>query len=155
MIYVMSDIHGEREKFDSIMEKIKLKSDDKLYVLGDVIDRGKDGIGILLDLMEMDNATVLLGNHELMLLNAIKPTASMMDIKIWYRNHGDVTYNAYMELPTETQTKIREYISRMPLSLELTVGEKTYILVHGAPPELKYRLSLSHSYLLQLASDNS
>ena len=68
----------------------------------------------------------------------------MMDIKIWYRNHGDVTYNAYMELPTETQTKIREYISRMPLSVELTVGEKAYILVHGAPPELKYRLSLSH-----------
>ena len=59
----MSDIHGEREKFNSIMEKIKLKPEDKLYVLGDIIDRGKDGIGILLDLMEMDNATVLLGNH--------------------------------------------------------------------------------------------
>lgn len=144
MIYIMSDIHGEREKFNSIMEKIKLKPEDKLYVLGDIIDRGKDGIGILLDLMEMDNATVLLGNHELMLMNAISPTASMIDIKTWYRNHGDVTYNAYMELPTETQNKILEYISRMPLSVELTVNEKTYILVHGAPSELKYRMSLSH-----------
>ena len=63
MIYVMSDIHGMKDKFHFIMEKIKLKPDDKLYVLGDVIDRGKDGIEILLDLMDMDNATILLGNH--------------------------------------------------------------------------------------------
>ena len=39
----MSDIHGEKKKFDSVMEKINLTSDDKLYILGDVIDRGNDG----------------------------------------------------------------------------------------------------------------
>lgn len=59
----MSDIHGDRDKFEKIMKKIELKPDDKLYVLGDIIDRGKDGIGILLELKKMDNAIVLLGNH--------------------------------------------------------------------------------------------
>ena len=44
MIYVMSDIHGEKEKFDTVMKKINLTEDDKLYILGDVIDRGNDGI---------------------------------------------------------------------------------------------------------------
>ena len=39
MIYVMSDIHGQKRRFDSIMKQIKLQPEDTLYVLGDVIDR--------------------------------------------------------------------------------------------------------------------
>ena len=140
MIYVMSDIHGDRDKFEKIMKKIELKPDDKLYVLGDIIDRGKDGIGILLDLMKMDNAIVLLGNHEWMFLNAIKPTANMNDIKLWYRNYGNVTHDAYLELPIETQNKLQEFILHMPITAEVTINGKNYLLVHGAPPELQYKL---------------
>ena len=39
MIYVMSDIHGNSRRFNSIMEQIQLKETDTLYILGDVIDR--------------------------------------------------------------------------------------------------------------------
>ena len=39
MIYVMSDIHGRTDRFESIMKQIHLQDDDRLYVLGDVIDR--------------------------------------------------------------------------------------------------------------------
>ena len=78
MIYVVSDIRGERKKFDVIMRKIKLKPEDRLYVIGDVIDRGKDGIKILLDLMKMNNAIVLLCDLEIMLLKLIKPTVEYM-----------------------------------------------------------------------------
>ena len=39
MIYVMSDIHGNLRRFNSIMEQINLTDKDTLYVLGDVIDR--------------------------------------------------------------------------------------------------------------------
>ncbi len=39
MIYVMSDIHGNRRRFDSIMEQIRLQPEDHLYVIGDVVDR--------------------------------------------------------------------------------------------------------------------
>ena len=54
MIYVMSDIHGNLRRFNSIMEQIKLTDKDTLYVLGDVIDRYPDGIRILRKLMAMD-----------------------------------------------------------------------------------------------------
>ena len=46
MIYVMSDIHGQKRRFDSVMRQIGLRAEDTLYVLGDVIDRNPDGIGI-------------------------------------------------------------------------------------------------------------
>ena len=38
MIYVMSDIHGQKRRFDSVMKQINLQPDDTLYILGDVID---------------------------------------------------------------------------------------------------------------------
>ena len=39
MTYVLSDIHGNLQRFKSIMTQINLQTNDTLYVLGDVIDR--------------------------------------------------------------------------------------------------------------------
>ena len=55
MIYVMSDIHGNAIRFNSIMTQIDLQPEDTLYILGDVIDRYPDGIRILRLLMSMPN----------------------------------------------------------------------------------------------------
>ena len=44
MHYVMSDIHGHRTRFDSIMDQIELKPNDKLFILGDVIDLAAEGL---------------------------------------------------------------------------------------------------------------
>ena len=69
MIYVTSDLHGfSLEKFKGYLEQVNFSKDDFLYVLGDVIDRGPDGIKILKWLMTMHNAKLILGNHEDMLL---------------------------------------------------------------------------------------
>ena len=58
MIYVMSDIHGCLARYKDIMRQIRLKKDDHLYVLGDVIDRGRYGLPILMDLVRRPNVTV-------------------------------------------------------------------------------------------------
>lgn len=63
MIYVLSDIHGNKENFDSVLEKISLQPEDSLYILGDVIDRNPYGIQLLQQIMKMGNAHMLLGNH--------------------------------------------------------------------------------------------
>ena len=60
MVYVLSDIHGNKRRFDSIMKQINLQPDDKLYVLGDVVDRHPYGIQILRQIMAMPNAEMLL-----------------------------------------------------------------------------------------------
>lgn len=58
MLYVMSDIHGHLQRFESIMDQIKLGEGDHLFVLGDVIDIHPDGIQILQKLFRMPNVTV-------------------------------------------------------------------------------------------------
>ena len=103
MIYVLSDIHGQRRRFDSIMKQINLQPEDTLYVLGDVIDRNPDGIKILRQLMAMPNVKLLLGNHEQMMLDALYypvpehaywPDEYLTSMKNhWYNNGGGVTHN--------------------------------------------------------------
>ena len=56
MHYVMGDIHGNMRRFLSVLKQIDLQPEDRLYVLGDVVDRHPDGIRILQKLMAMPNA---------------------------------------------------------------------------------------------------
>lgn len=37
--YVISDIHGQLEKLETLIERINLKDSDDLYVLGDVVEK--------------------------------------------------------------------------------------------------------------------
>lgn len=43
MVYCMSDIHGDLEKFHSMLQLIRFSAKDTLFVIGDIIDRGPDG----------------------------------------------------------------------------------------------------------------
>ena len=70
--YVISDIHGQYKTYKRMLRAIDLKPEDTLYVLGDVIDRGPDGIKILCDMMKRSNVRMFMGNHELLMLDALK-----------------------------------------------------------------------------------
>ena len=65
MQYVCSDIHGRYDKWCALLAALDLKPTDTLYVLGDVIDRGPDGIKVLQDMAQRLNVIPILGNHEL------------------------------------------------------------------------------------------
>ena len=146
MTYVLSDIHGNRKAFDSILKQIDLQSDDDLYILGDVIDRHPEGVRLLKQIMAMPNAHMLLGNHEYMMLRALGfPYDGPEDImgedpvklrKLWYHNGGEVTHKAWKRLPEKIQIKIVDYLRNLPLNYELTVGGELFTLVHAAPEEL-------------------
>ena len=64
MTYFISDIHGEYELFCRLLDKIKFADIDTLIVLGDMIDKGSNSIGVMEKVYSLDNATCILGNHE-------------------------------------------------------------------------------------------
>lgn len=87
--------------------------------------------------MEMPNATVLLGNHEKMMLDALRESNdSREELRLWYENGGKITHIDYYALEADEQAAIVEYIRQMPLAAEVTVNGRAYLLVQGAPPEL-------------------
>lgn len=63
--YVCSDIHGHYDKWRALLTALDLRPDDTLYVLGDMTDRGPDGVKVLQDMMLRPNVIPILGNHEM------------------------------------------------------------------------------------------
>jgi serine/threonine protein phosphatase 1 len=66
--YVISDIHGCFETFHALVQKIALQKDDRLFLLGDYMNRGpksKEVIDFILQLMNKGYSIYpLKGNHE-------------------------------------------------------------------------------------------
>ena len=141
MIYVMSDIHGNMERFDSIMKQINLIESDTLYVLGDVIDRYSDGIKILRRLMKMDNVIMLLGNHEYMMLQSLNPYSIQENseqeraraLRLWHSNGGEITHNYIKHIRIDVRKEMFDYLKSLPLEYEIIVNEIKYLLVHASP----------------------
>lgn len=74
MIYVMSDIHGRKDLFDKMIDKINLNQNDTLFILGDMVDRGGD-LSVLFEVAELQEKGVcipIMGNHEQNLLEILK-----------------------------------------------------------------------------------
>lgn len=131
MIYVMSDIHGNAIRFNSIMEQIDLQPEDTLYILGDVIDRYPDGIRILRLLMSMPNVQMLLGNHEYMMLNALDRLAKDNPeyphaLRLWYRNGGDITHEYIKHIRKSVRKEIFDYLHSLPLNIDIEVNGQPY-----------------------------
>jgi serine/threonine protein phosphatase 1 len=53
----------------------------------------------------------------------------------WYRNGGEVTHFALDRLGDSSQQEIFEYLKALPLNIDITVNDRRYKLVHGAPLE--------------------
>ncbi len=144
MIYVLSDIHGNQRRFESIMNQINLQPDDTLYILGDVVDRYPQGVKILRQIMKMPNATMLIGNHEYMMLRAIghckdaadeKENANWKERRLWYRNGGMVTHEYLKHIKKEYRAEVFRYIRQLPVNIDVEVNGIKYKLVHGSPVE--------------------
>ena len=145
MIFVVSDIHGSFDAYRRILSEIAFKSTDTLYVLGDVVDRGPDGIKILLDMMGRPNVVPILGNHELMMAVSLKfltreiteESVSNLDeaeieaLSDWFANGGEPTLRAFNALSREKWLAIVEYRGEFSLYEEVRVGGRNYVLVHA------------------------
>jgi serine/threonine protein phosphatase 1 len=148
MIYVTADLHGyPLEKFLGLLDKAGFCNDDFLFVLGDVIDRGKDGAAILRWLTEQPNVQLILGNHEAFLLSCdylFQPvtdeslgdldTEKLRMLRVWNKNGAAPTLdglNKLLKSEPDVLEGILDYLRDAPLFDTVEAGGKTYILVHG------------------------
>ncbi len=56
MRYAIGDIHGGATTFHTLLDSLNLKHADRLYLLGDYVDRGRDSKGVLDILLNLINA---------------------------------------------------------------------------------------------------
>ncbi len=145
MIYCTSDWHGyPLDKCKQMLEHIGFCDDDDLYILGDVIDRGNDGVAILRWIMGMPNVHLIRGNHEDMMLKNNFLFETVTDEMIdrltgdelwmyhhWANNGGKTTIEALKALPESQRKDIYDFVSDTPFYEAITVGERDFLLVHS------------------------
>lgn len=136
----MSDIHGHYEKYKAMLNEINFNKEDHLFIIGDVIDRGPDGIKIIKDIMKTSNISLIMGNHEHMFLSFLEkntcyysPYNNYLMLNLWYRNGGEVTHLAYNQENQETQKQIYNFIKSLPYQKNITVNNQKFTLVHAYP----------------------
>lgn len=154
MNYVLSDIHGNIYALDSILEQINLQSTDKLYVLGDVIDRHPYGLLILQKLMKMNNVKMIIGNHEWMMLRALDVPYKGDDVSKfsideriahWYSNGGQVTHVMFNDMPLSKRSDVIDYLHNLDINIDVDVNGNKFKLVHSAPLELYEKYGMKYS----------
>lgn len=129
----MSDIHGKYDEYLKMLAQInfdKFSANDKIYILGDVIDRDSGGIDILKHIMSHQHSIeLLMGNHERMMLDSLYDDSEMA---LWMYNGGYPTLEAYKSLSLSEQSQIKNFISRLKYNKTLIINMKHYELVHAS-----------------------
>ena len=76
MNYVVPDIHNDNERFSRLIERIKLGTEDHIFLLGDLFDRcsyNPDPVGVYFTVLGLeDKCTVVSGNHDRWLAEYIR-----------------------------------------------------------------------------------
>jgi len=128
--YICSDIHGHFSLLETHLEQVGFdKTKDRLFCLGDLIDRG-DESSMALNYLNKPWFYSILGNHELMLIDAYEIDKDHV-LQQWYQWGG-----AWAEdLSKEDLEPFYEVMVVLPMAIELNLksGEKVG-LVHAELP---------------------
>lgn len=168
MTYVCSDLHGyPKLGFLRLLQKADFNRDDDLFVLGDVIDRGPDGVRLLQWMMAHPNVQLIMGNHESMMLacapffpllfQTITDEAltdyglledclqkGMLELtEVWQQNGSKPTLEGLKRLSVEEREDILDYVRDAPYFDAVECAGRQFLLNHAgwgnySPGKTKY-----------------
>lgn len=136
----MSDLHGRHDLFLEMLDRISFSERDSLYILGDVADRGEDGVKTWRYIMTRSNITLLAGNHEIMMLDTADRAKSdgmarlyeSKEWRLWEYNGGAVTWEALLMLSKDEMNAVLAYVRNSCLIIpDLNVKGRDFYLCHS------------------------
>jgi len=129
--YICSDIHGHFYLLEEQLVAVGFdKKNDRLFCLGDLIDRSDDSI-LVLDYLKQPWFFSILGNHEIMLIDVCE-NQNPQTKQQWHFWGGDWAEDLdYDELEVYYQA-----LSKLPIAIELKLKSgNTVGLVHANLPD--------------------
>lgn len=108
--YIIGDIHGCINSFESLISQISIGKSDKIILVGDYINKGPDSCGVLLKIFDLIEKGIdiipLRGNHEEMAIEIYN------EKKYW-------SIPQFSELNKSDQDKIKLLMTNLPVYCKL------------------------------------
>ncbi len=143
MTYVVSNLHGNYQKYKALLSEISFKDSDILYVLGDIVDYGEEPMELIADMSMRYNVYPIVGEHDYKAVRMLQGFDRMLksgespdpeyiaEMTEWTIDGGKVTLDGFRALDEEMREGVIDYLSDLALYEEVTVKGKTYLLVHA------------------------
>jgi|ERR1043165_644191 serine/threonine protein phosphatase 1 len=128
-IFAIGDIHGCNNTFKALVEKCAPEKTDKIYCLGDYIDRGPDSKAVIdhiLSLREQGYTVYTLrGNHEQLMMDSVK---EVRKYEHWLRNGGIETLSSFgISIYDEMPELYKNFFNET----EFYIADGRFIFVHA------------------------
>ncbi len=148
MNYFMTDIHGASKAYFEMIDRLNIKNNDELYILGDIFDGNSQNpkacIDILADIMAHENYHLVLGDHEYVHIMYEMSKQEEAVQKIWLEMLMDEDFEGaalhkyiYEKLSEKERNYYFGYLLRCDLTDYVQIGKRIFYLVHGSPQRIK------------------
>lgn len=132
--FVIGDVHAQKALLLDALASVNFdETKDRLFFIGDLIDRGQEPLFIL-DWLKKPCAFSIIGNHEVLIFNRFKYPAGQKQndaIKLHQRNGGEW----FSRLPYEQQEAIYHDLKALPYVITLETEKGNIGLVHSEVPD--------------------
>ncbi|MEM7251459.1 MAG: metallophosphoesterase [Pseudomonadota bacterium] len=127
--FVVGDIHGMFGHLNLLLQEVNFDPElDRLFSVGDLVDRGPDSVAAA-DWLAHPWFHAVRGNHEQFALDSEDPE----QLEIWLRYNGGEWWT---ELTAEEQVTYRALFRTMPFAMEIETETGTVGVVHADVPPL-------------------
>ena len=129
-IAVISDIHGNIDALEAVVEDIDNEGCEKVFVLGDYAMAGAEPAQVIDWFMEKQsnkNYKMIQGNTDLMITDYSPELYNMVKEK------APIMAEALKNNVQEINSKQKEFLQNLPAQLEIEESGIKFLLVHGSP----------------------
>jgi len=143
--WIIGDIHGEIVLLEQLLEHIDRFKPEMIIFVGDYIDRGPHVKQVIDRIMSLETRVVcLMGNHELMMLNAMEDNGfGGSPIELWYYNGGEATlqsfgFSSFFSFKSRMESSYLEFFHNLGMchSFEPVKGLKILVTHAGVCPRI-------------------
>lgn len=151
-LFIISDIHGMYKEFTDLLSF--WNPQDKLVLLGDLIDRGLQSLEVIQKAIELqslygEQIVFCLGNHEQMFLNFLENPEA--EYYTYFTNGGMQTIRSFLH-HTDVNTGPFNYVEQANYIKEHFIEELTF-LKNGKSHEIIGNVLLTHAGFNSATSD--
>lgn len=129
-IAVMSDIHGNMDALEAVMNDIEKQKCERIFVLGDYAMAGPQPGEVIKYFMEKQNNykyTLIQGNTDYMIGNYT------LDMYYELKDKAPIMAEALKCDAKEIGATEKVFLKTLPIQKEITLEGTTFLLVHGSP----------------------